>query len=113
MSVLDSIVKFQRSVSMHMTPTTLVVDGHLFRKLEKEATFLSLYSSEACTRYGGRQISFVNDMEIKVSNLLEENEIMFCDEKGNFSKFLIENIDRIAKLPKRKGRYIRCNSIST
>jgi len=112
MSVLNSIDKFQKSVSMYMTPTTLVMDGHLFRKLEKEA--------EACTRYQcgagsplGRQISFVNDMEIKVSNLLEENEIMFCDGKGNFSKFLIENIDRIAKLPKRKGRYIRCNSIST
>ena len=110
MSVLSNIDKFQKSVNMYMTPSTLVVSSNLFRKLEKEV--------EACARYQcsgtlASGLSFVNGMEIKVSNLFEENEIMFCDGEGNFSKFFIENINRITKLPKRKGRYIRCNSISS
>jgi hypothetical protein len=111
-SVINSIDKLQKSVNMYMTPSTLVVSDHLLRKLEKEA--------EACMRYQCNnntlvsKLSFINDMEVTVDNLFEKNEIMFCDKKGNFSKFfIIENIDRITKLPKRKGRYIRCNSIST
>ena len=111
-SILDQITALQNSVKQIFEPVQVVMGEEIYNSLKKEAESCSMVQFSGTKSYVP-ELHFINDLEIKVSNSVGSNQVLFCGRDGNFSKFaLIKNVGTVNDVqakPKRKGRYIRCN----
>lgn len=103
-STLEDITVLQRSVSELWVPTDIIMGKDVYNNLSREAESCSMVQISGSGGYVPN-LREVNGLEIKISDAIGKNQVMFCSKDGNFSNFFLVNIEN--KKPKRKGRYLR------